>query len=277
MLTGPLALPGPLPGFSDDADLVYAPHLYNESISPLPGTIEQGFANAATAADRFGTPFLSGEWGWFGDPATDAPLIARYAADEDAHLVGGTWWQWEQACGDPHDILTRGNRPACASTGQRPGGLVAAPASTTRILDRAYPRAVPGQLTSIHADVASGRLVVTGQADRPGVAADLWVPTRCAVPTVAGTDVGPAAVRPVPGGWRLTVPVPTAAAYEIQVTCAPPSSTAPPTTPVMPRGTLPATGRTTPLALAAALVALALALAHIPRRLAGNFSRRGGD
>ena len=68
---GPCAVPGPLPGFTTDANLVYAPHLYNESISPLPGTIEDGFANAATAAAGYGTHVLLGEWGWFGDPAAD--------------------------------------------------------------------------------------------------------------------------------------------------------------------------------------------------------------
>jgi len=48
VVTGQLAVPGPLPGFSNDPNLVYAPHLYNESIGILPGTIEEGFANATT-------------------------------------------------------------------------------------------------------------------------------------------------------------------------------------------------------------------------------------
>ena len=43
VLTGPLAVAGPLPAFSADTNLVYAPHNYQESISPLPGTIEEGF------------------------------------------------------------------------------------------------------------------------------------------------------------------------------------------------------------------------------------------
>jgi endoglycosylceramidase len=279
VLTGPLATPGPLPGFSRDPDLVYAPHLYDESISPLPGTIEQGFANAATAARTYGTPFWSGEWGWFGDPAADAPKITRYAAAEDRALVGGAWWQWSQACGDPHNVQLRHVRPACAATGKQPGGLVAAPASTLRILDRAYPRAAPGTLTSIHADIPSGRLSLTGQADRPGVPADLWVPARCAAPEVTGSGLGPSTVTAVPGGARLSVVVPEPGPYAIDVTCAAPSSaaSAPPAAvpagPATGRRTLPATGAASRGAAAAGLLLVALVLTALRRRASGTFGR----
>jgi len=269
VLTGPLATPGPLPGFSADPDLVYAPHLYDESISPLPGTIEQGFANAATAARTYGTPFFSGEWGWFGDPAADAPKITRYAQAEDRAMVGGTWWQWSQACGDPHNIQLRHVRPACASTGKQPGGLVAAPPSTLRILDRAYPRAAPGTLTSLRADIASGGLSIAGTADRAGVSADLWVPARCAHPAVSSSTVGaPTAITAVPGGWRVSVEVSQPGPYTIDVTC--PSqraASAPPPATVVRAGrrTLPATGGPARWPLGLGLLATASALAVVRR------------
>ena len=95
VLTGPLASARSAPRPHRRRQPRLRPHLYNESISPLPGTIEEGFANARTAADGYGTTFFSGEWGWFGDPAGDQPYLERYAAAEDDHLVGGTWWQWE--------------------------------------------------------------------------------------------------------------------------------------------------------------------------------------
>jgi endoglycosylceramidase len=270
VLTGPLATPGPLPGFSADPQLVYAPHLYDESISPLPGTIEDGFAAASTAAHTYGTPFWSGEWGWFGDPAADAPKIARYAHAEDRAMVGGAWWQWKQACGDPHNIQLRHVRPACASTGEQPGGLVAAPTSTLRILDRAYPRAAPGRLTSIQADIPTGALAVTGASTAPG-AADLWVPERCAAPEVTGTRVGAVDRRSVPGGWRLVVDVPTPGSYELRVRCGAASAstpTSPPTT-VAPTGRriLPATGAPSRWPEAAAALAAALAAVALRRRV----------
>jgi endoglycosylceramidase len=222
VITGQLALPGPLPvGFSGDDNLVYAPHLYNESIGVIPGqTIEDGFANAATAAATYGTTFFSGEWGWFGDGEADAPLIARYAANEDAHRVGGTWWQWRQACGDPHAIGTRGHRPPCADSGSPySDGIVTRPRSNTMILDRAYPRAAPGELSRIDAGVTHGTLVIEGVADRAGVPADLWVPERCGAPAVSGSNVGDVHARAVPGGWRLDVVVPRDGAYRIEVAC----------------------------------------------------------
>jgi endoglycosylceramidase len=260
VLTGPLALPGPLPGLLQDGNLVYAPHLYNESISPLPGTLEDGFANAAAAAATYGTPFFSGEWGWFGDDDADQAFIERYAAHEDAHRIGGTWWQWEQACGDPHAMAGRGVRPPCAGTSELSDGLVTRSAANVAVLARPYPRAAPGELTSIAADHLTGALVVTGRADRPGVAADLWVPALCEAPAVGGTNVGPAAVRVVPGGSRVEVPVPAAGEYRIEVTCPPPSPGGGPT--------LPATGSEdrTRLWVAAALLLASIELAAVLAR-----------
>lgn len=265
VVTGQLPTPGPLPGLLHDEDLVYAPHLYNESIGLLPGTIEEGFAAAASAAASYGTTFFSGEWGWFGDHDADQRQIERYAAAEDAHLVGGTWWQWAQACGDPHAVPARHERPACAGRSPLSDGLVTRSAANVAVLTRAYPRAAPGVLESIDADVATGALVVTGTADREGVAADLWVPARCATPEVAGTNTGTAAARRVDGGWRVVVPVPAADRYAIEVTCRP--AGAPPALPPIPSGAeLPATGPAPAPALAAAVLALALACRWGARR-----------
>lgn len=225
VITGPLALPGPVPlGFTSDTNLVYAPHLYNESINPLPlpgaQTMEQGFANAATAASNYGTTFFSGEWGWFGDSESDAVQIRRYAALEDQYRVGGTWWQWKQACGDPHAVGTRGHRPPCADTGSPySDGIVVRARSNTMILDRAYPRAAPGLLDSIEADVDSGGLNISGRARRGGTSADLWLPARCASPVVTGENIAAATRRRVTGGWRIAVPVPAVGAYRVNVSC----------------------------------------------------------
>ncbi|SDD80665.1 endoglycosylceramidase [Rhodococcus tukisamuensis] len=209
------------PRFTSDPNLVYAPHIYNESLPLAVGSIESGFAAAAKAAEGYGgTPFFSGEWGFFGDDASNPEKVARYAAQEDAYLVGGTWWQWKQACGDPHNVQHRENRPDWCQAGEF-GEFESFPADSPirAILSRAYPRAVPGELTAIRADVPSGALEVEGVADRAGVSADLWVPARCAVPEVSGTNIGAGTVRSVAGGSRVSVPVSGAGEYTITVAC----------------------------------------------------------
>jgi len=266
VITGPLAVPAPLPVFSNDTNLVYAPHLYNESISILPGTIEDGFANAATAAARYGTPFFSGEWGWFGEGAVDQPFIERYASNEDARMVGGTWWQWKQACGDPHAIGTRGHRPSCAGKSIYSDGLITRAQENVDVLTRAYPRAAPGVLASINAQVATGSVRVTGVADAADVRADLWVPARCGSPIAVGTNIGPSTTADVPGGSRVTVPVVAASAYEITIVCAQSVTSGA-------IGTTPATGGDDSGALvAAAIVAFALGV----RRVRSVRRRRSG-
>lgn len=215
VITGPLPLPGPLPPFDDD-NLVYAPHQYNESISPLPGTLAQGFADTATAASHYGTTFFNGEWGfWDADPAVAAEKARRFAALEDTYLVGGTYWQWRQACGDPHNIGTRGTRPDCST---QDTGIGDDPA-TTAVLNRSYPRASPGRLTAIESDVTTGTLTITGEADRAGVPADLWVPARCADPRVSGSNIADTQRRAVTGGWRIAVDTVAAGDYRIRVDC----------------------------------------------------------
>ncbi len=99
----------PPPATITDDNVVFAPHNYNDSIQG--GTIEQGFADAAASAATYGTTFWIGEYGWFGDPATDAAKVAEYAKAEDSYRVGGTWWQWKQACGDPHSVGARDAEP----------------------------------------------------------------------------------------------------------------------------------------------------------------------
>ncbi|NNH73643.1 cellulase family glycosylhydrolase [Nocardia uniformis] len=222
VITGPLPLPGPQPlfagdsGSAEDDNMVYAPHQYNESISPLPGSLAQGFADTATAADHYGTTFFNGEWGfWDSDPAMAAEKARRFAALEDAHLVGGTYWQWRQACGDPHNIGTRGTRPDCAA---QDTGIGDDPA-TTAVLDRSYPRASPGRLTAIDSEIATGALSVTGTADRADATAELWIPARCADPRVTGRNIADAHRRAVPGGWRIAVDTVAAGDYRIRVDC----------------------------------------------------------
>jgi endoglycosylceramidase len=196
-----------------DPNVVFAPHNYNDSIQG--GTIEEGFAAAAGAAADYGTTFWIGEYGWFGTPAEDAPKVAAYAAAEDQYRVGGTWWQWKQACGDPHSIGSPGgtpadelihfNRTAC------PGDVNQGPiAEWLPILSRAYPRSAPGMLTKLASNPATGWLSLSGTVGdaQPGAQLDLWIPDRGdGTPTLTGAGIGTIDVRQVEGGHRVLIEV----------------------------------------------------------------------
>lgn len=215
VITGPLAFPGPVPGFSGDRNSVYAPHLYNESISPLPGSIADGFEAAAKAAGNYGTSVFNGEWGfWDSDPRVNGEKSRRYAAQEDKHLVSSTYWQWDQACGDPHNVGTRGHRPTCAPTDS---GITNP--DTALALSRAYPRAAAGRLTETRSEIDTGALTVTGLADRAGVRTEMWVPERCANPVIGGQNVGDPQRQAIAGGWRITLTVPATGDYRAEITC----------------------------------------------------------
>ncbi|MFI6601398.1 cellulase family glycosylhydrolase [Nonomuraea sp. NPDC050536] len=189
--------------FTDDRLLVFAPHLYNESITIDQGTgltitsIERGFDLASRAAAYYGAGLWSGEWGWFGDPAS-AP-ITRYTDQEDRHRIGGAFWVWKQSCGDAHagaDAKTGGNLMIedCA-TGK---DLPPTPEYVAE-LSRPYPRSAPGHLTGLTSDQAT----LTAQGEGTGCGLDIWFPgaTR---PVVRGTGLTDVATRQTPGGWRIT-------------------------------------------------------------------------
>ena len=217
----------PAPGFSDDAQVIFAPHLYAGSITadraagvdvfPIPGEFDE----AQREADRYQTTFWSGEWGWFGDPATDASKVAEYAAQEDSHLVGGAWWQWKQACGDPHSIgVPGGHGPSQTDSLVRLGCPSDTPLGIAepfqRILGRAYPRAAPGRLQSLTSEPATGTLHLSGDAGSNPGPVDLWVPAFGGSPVVNGTNVTDIRVTPVSGGYRVTAMA--GGSYELSVT-----------------------------------------------------------
>ena len=206
----------------DDPNVVFAPHLYGESISADrsvgPGviTVEQGFQFAQLAAAQYGSTVWSGEWGWFGDPRSDAPAITRYAKQEDAHLWGGAWWDWKQSCGDPHmfgdgDSTTPGavsqslNRFGCP--GNVPLGI---PPTTKAILSRPYVRVGPG-LQSMSSDPAGPSLDASGsgrgrlQAWFPGAAAPRVATTGLRRVSAAATNGGWIVSGSAGGEWHLTL------------------------------------------------------------------------
>lgn len=195
----------PPPGFTDDDQIVFAPHLYAESITVDQGltSVEGGWDNAARAAASYGAPLWSGEWGWFTDPAESRERLERYIAQEDARRVGGAWWVWRQACGDPHVVGYPGAsgslNPTDCPSGRRQG-LVK---GYTRLLSRAYPRFAPGRLTALESDWESGRWSLEGTAgNAASCRVAVWVPARR--PRVRGGNVTRVRIARRPGGFVVS-------------------------------------------------------------------------
>ena len=196
-----------------DPNVVFAPHGYNDSIQG--GTIAEGFASAAASAATYGTTFWIGEYGWFGTPAADAVKVTQYAAQEDQYRVGGAWWQWKQACGDPHSVGARDAEPPPALVHLHhttcPGDVNGGPVTEfVTILSRAYPRFAPGQLTNLTSDPATGVFSISGAATSAdgGSDLDVWIPDGGrGKPTLSGCGLGPIDIQMVDGGYRATAAV----------------------------------------------------------------------
>jgi hypothetical protein len=201
-------------GFSADPYLVFAPHLYNQSITMDQSlgltlvSIERGFALAEQQAKAYGMPLWVGEWGWFGSniPANSA-MMRRFAAAEDDARIGDAFWVWKQACGSPESAqhaTTVGNLIGvdCAS-----GKDLPPPAAVVSVLSRPYPRAVPGTLTHLAASTDSDSLSLAGTASADAIgtacALDVWYPGK-ARPSAHPQGIIQLTVRQVPGGWRLS-------------------------------------------------------------------------
>ncbi len=195
------------PTFSTDTNLVFAPHNYGESIGNIPLAAE--FDYYQLLANGFHTPMWIGEYGWFSDPPTNQEKLGRFAAKEDALLTAGDgWWQWRQACGDPHSVGHPGGTPdAVLVHFQRNGcpgdhnlGVVPEWACTWR----PYPRAAPGRLTERRSG-CTGNAIIAGSTPGPGII-DVWYPGS-ARPTISGTNVARVHRARVDGGWIVTARV----------------------------------------------------------------------
>ncbi|EGD53959.1 glycoside hydrolase family 5 protein [Gordonia neofelifaecis] len=181
---------GPSPDFTDDANIVFSPHLYAQSITmdaslgigPLV-SIERGFRLADRVAAEYGAPVWSGEYGYWGDTAED--MLQRFAREQDRRHQGGAYWVWKQACGDPQNgIGPIGD--ALMPQDCRTGGDAPPKSALLKILTRAYPQAAPGTITSLHADGADMEL--TGRAGPGTCRIRVWIPGT-ATPTIQSSGL----------------------------------------------------------------------------------------
>lgn len=183
-------------GFTTDRNIAFAPHVYAESLSS--NSIADGFASAAKTAASYGVPVWIGEWGYFSqDPQDDADKVQRYGAAQDRYGYGGAWWDWKQACGDPHVIHRPGGQPDAVSPSlirsSCPDQVPAdAPAPAYgEVLSRPLPWAVPGTITHLVSDGRTGAFDLTGHREKGAdrCALRIFVPSAWADQPVHTTGV----------------------------------------------------------------------------------------
>lgn len=205
--------------FTQDRNIVFAPHNYFEVIIQGLLTLEQGAALYNNLAHGYGTHCFIGEWGVFGDPATDRDKLLRFAAVEDQFLMGSTWWQWCQAPGDPHGISYDGTQYGETSLHLLE---VSADGSYTgvrnetwlSVLSRARPLAIHGKPIRLESDADAGTMYLKAYAPHVG-ATELWIPGSGAEPVISGTNISRVKTEAVPGGYRASMQV--EGVYEIEV------------------------------------------------------------
>ena len=115
--------------------------------------------------------------------------------------LGGAWWVWKQACGDPHVVGYPGasgslNPTECPSG--RPLGLVT---GYTDLLRRAYPRFAPGRLTELRVGLEQRRVVAARRARATATAASRSGCRATASRTCSGRASPTCASSAAPGGW----------------------------------------------------------------------------
>lgn len=220
-----IVIPSPAALGGDTTNISASVHNYMESIgNELTIEVMNDVIESVTAG--LGVPNWGGEYGfWDVDPETLA-TARRYAADEDAHLWGGAWWQWRQSCGDPHAVAWSGGQVVSYSGTSTQLNLLGCPDNVDMgandafldILGRGYPRAAPGRLTEVRSDPDTGLMHITASAAAGGGELVVWTPTDCGpdhLVHVAGlTDV---VQHEVDGGRIIIATVSAPGTYQLSV------------------------------------------------------------
>ena len=156
-------------GFSHDTQLVYSPHLYNESITSDQDlginlvSIERGFRLAQHSATRLNAALWIGEWGFFGDSEQQWKLWVRQANAEDGGQISSALWVWKQGCGDPHVYPGKiaGNFVKAYCPDNKP---VETDPRVRQIMQRPYTRSAPGRI--VQSSFNKGVYIFSGTTDK---------------------------------------------------------------------------------------------------------------
>jgi len=202
----------PEANFTTDSNVVAAPHHYFESIGPPSLTIEQGYELLKNITKgTYQTTYFVGEWGFFGNPASDVTKVKRFAAVEDTYFGSSTWWQWCQAPGDPHGMSWDGNTYDATSmhlievdqTGNYTGNKNEL---YLNVLSRTRPNAIAGTPTALTSNPDTGEMHLEANTTAEGIT-ELWIPSRFGTPVITGTNATLQNNKAVDGGYIATVKV----------------------------------------------------------------------
>jgi endoglycosylceramidase len=209
----------PLQNFTSDSNIVVGPHHYFESIIGVL-SIESGYAfYKSFFADYYQIPMFIGEWGYWGDPATEVSKVKRFAATEDANFGSSTFWQWAQAPGDPHSINWDGSvysntvlhlfelDQSANFTGVKNEIFL-------KVLARTRPNAIAGQPTKLTSNPDTGVLHLEATTTTRGIT-ELWIPNYFGTPIITGTNIAVKDIEKIDGGYLAFVS--TVGSYTIDV------------------------------------------------------------
>lgn len=201
----------PFPDFTNDKNIIFAPHTYFEAISNQL-TIEQGIDLLRTLSKLYNTGMFIGEWGFFGNPADDVTKVKRFCKKEDEYLItGSTWWQWAQAPGDPHGMSWDGTRYGNTSmhlieldvngnfTGNKNDFYL-------KVLSRSRPVAIFGKPVKLQSNPDDGTMYLATESVGNG-STTLWIPDRFGEPKINGDNVLSSKITKTEGGYNVEVAV----------------------------------------------------------------------
>ncbi len=200
----------PFPNFTTDENIVFAPHTYFESITYL-FTVEQGYDLIYNLSKLYNTNMFIGEYGFFGDPSTDASKLKRFAKKEDENFTGSSWWQWSQAPGDPHAISWDGTQFENTSlhlieldkNGNFTGNVNE---FYLNILSRTRPNAICGKPIKLISNPDNGSLQLEAKTTYEGIS-QFWVPNRFGEPKISGNNIVSSKVISSDGGYFVDVKI----------------------------------------------------------------------
>jgi endoglycosylceramidase len=161
--------------YSSYPNVVYAPHVYTgvftldqELTSTRFFPSDGGYRSTIADAKALGLPLWVGEFG--NNPADDETLLRTSYALQDGYGLGGALWLWKENANDVNAAVFWGVYGPPFGTGTpQPKRL--------KLVDRAYPLSVAGELQSFRYDPtsasfelrASSRRVLPGDRDRATV------------------------------------------------------------------------------------------------------------
>jgi endoglycosylceramidase len=204
-------------------NLVGSTHNYAESIDTTGLTLEATNAVIQAMAENHGTGVWIGEYGFWSTSPETLEVAYRYAADEDAWVQGGAWWQWRQPCGDPHSLHRSGDEWLPGDTVVHLNSIdcTSGASSPTEeflsILGRAYPRVAPGRIAILQSDPDTGLFLLDGRSAAPGQTLVVWTPNGASSHPVEGMGLEELTEHERPGGRLITAVVAESGDYILRI------------------------------------------------------------